>query len=146
VVAIGVTEPAGAGAVVAPVGTTLGTVDGTVLGVVDGTVLGVVDGVVLGGGVVCMQVHVGLGLALGEPPEPGQPWWHVTEAEAAVLNTTVDPAARSGTLSAAVAIILRGRLDRKFIGLPLLFCLLIPVAFAPCGPAARQHGRWRSTE
>ena len=117
-VATGVTEAAGAGGAeeAGAVGTTLGV--GLVGGVVGGVVcmhvqvgLGLAGGV-LGGGVWCMQVQVGLGLEDGYEPPLG--WW-ATDAEAALLNITVDPAARSGTLSAAVAIILRGRLDRKFI-------------------------------
>src|ERR1700761_3678638 len=147
-VATGVTEAAGAGGAeeAGAVGTTLGV--GLVGGVVGGVVcmhvqvgLGLAGGV-LGGGVWCMQVQVGLGLEDGDEPPLG--WW-ATDAEAALLNITVDPAARSGTLSAAVAIILRGRLDRKFIYFRsfsvCLFRWLRPVRSS--GPAARpvaQHG------
>jgi hypothetical protein len=109
-VATGVTEAAGAGAdgvAVVVVGTTLGV----------GLAGGVVGGAVVGGGVVCMQVQVGAGLVGGVVGCP-QLWsglLQLTEADAAVLNTTVEPAARSGTLSAAVAISLRGRFCRKFM-------------------------------
>jgi len=110
-VATGVTEPAGAGAV----GTAV-VVVGTTLGV--GLAGGVVGGAVVGGGVVCMQVQVGAGLVgvpVGCPPQLWSGLVQLTDADAAVLNTTVDPAARSGTLSAAVAISLRGRFCRKFM-------------------------------
>ena len=130
-VATGVTEAAGAGAEAGAVGTTLGAGDPGVLG---GVLLGGVLGGVLLGGVLggvlgdSVQVHFGDTVA----------------AEAALLNITVDPAARSGTLSAAVAIILRGRLDRKFIPAPFLSAY--SGGFTSCDPAARQHGRWRNTE
>ncbi|HEY6499571.1 MAG TPA: hypothetical protein VIZ20_09095 [Streptosporangiaceae bacterium] len=112
------TDAAGAGGAV--VGLTLG-VGGAVVGVVGGVVVG---GVV--GGVVCWHVQVGLGVGVEGGgvwclPQPQLPasalvWAGDTvAADATPLNTTVDPAARSGTLSAAVAISLRGRFCRKFI-------------------------------
>jgi hypothetical protein len=118
-VATGVTDAAGAGGAV--VGLTLG-VGGAVVGVVGGVVVG---GVV--GGLVQVQVGTGLGGGVVGGVVGGLVQVHLAwttplvwagdtvAADATPLNITVDPAARSGTLSAAVAISLRGRFCRKFI-------------------------------
>jgi hypothetical protein len=142
----------------ADVATTPGAeVVGLAGGVVGAVVVGLAGGVVGGGVGFWVQVQpVGLvGGGVGW-------WWHphcvgvavvdgltvageTVAACAAPLNITVEPAARNGTLSAAVAISLRGRLDWRIFIYSAPF-LLIPVAFAPCGPATRQRGRWRNTE